>query len=111
MTGQKITHTIFGKGTVISQRDKYINIRFDNIRFGEKVFVYPGVFESFMRFDNSALQEKTGDALRLMHERETEEQNRVEAELREKRRAEDLRAMIELEKKKNRRLKRNPALR
>ncbi len=65
MMNEKITHTIFGKGAVISIEDNYLTILFDNSKYGEKVFVYPDSFEQFLSFDNSILQEQTSDALKL----------------------------------------------
>ncbi|MHB1152361.1 MAG: hypothetical protein ACYC00_08615 [Eubacteriales bacterium] len=73
MMYEKIKHTIFGKGTVISIEDNYMTILFDNSKYGEKVFVYPNSFEHFLSFDNSTLQEQTSDALKLKQKKAQEE--------------------------------------
>ena len=73
MTNEKITHTIFGKGTVLSIEDNYMKILFDNSKYGEKVFVYPNSFEHFLSFDNSILQEQTSEALKLKQKKAQDE--------------------------------------
>jgi hypothetical protein len=100
MINQKITHTTFGAGTVLSVKDNYIKVLFDNSKYGEKIFIYPNAFESFMCFDNSTLQEKTCEELRIMHEKADTEKAAVDAEFKQKQQMEDIRVMLELEKKK-----------
>lgn len=73
MTNEKITHTIFGKGTVLSIEDNYMKVLFDNSKYGEKVFVYPNSFEHFLSFDNSTLQEQTSEALKLKQKKAQDE--------------------------------------
>ena len=79
MTNEKITHTIFGKGTVLSMEDNYMTILFDNSKYGEKVFVYPSSFEHFLSFDNSILQEQTSEAIRLKQKKVQDEKAKDEA--------------------------------
>lgn len=100
MINQKITHTTFGAGTVLSINDNYIKVLFDNNKYGEKIFVYPNAFESFMCFDNNTLQEKTCEELRIMHEKADTEKAAVDAEHKKKQQMENIRVMLELEKKK-----------
>ncbi|MDO4563704.1 MAG: hypothetical protein Q4C12_07705 [Clostridia bacterium] len=53
-----IRHIRFGSGTVVSESEGYIKVKFDNEAVGEKTFVYPDAFSSYIAYDDKKLQEK-----------------------------------------------------
>lgn len=74
-----VKHDIFGEGTIISLNDSYISIRFSA---GEKKFIFPDGFISFLSTDNPELN----DMIRVsLYEKEAlikrKEQERKEKEL------------------------------
>ncbi len=77
---QKVRHTVFGNGTVLAMTDKYLTVLFDNGIYGEKVFVYPDCFESFLVLDDETLQEKSCEDLKSHRKQLRDEKARDEAE-------------------------------
>ncbi|MDD4773915.1 MAG: hypothetical protein PHZ09_10010 [Eubacteriales bacterium] len=80
MTGELITHKVFGRGRVISMEDGYINILFEDEKYGEKVFVYPDCCDRFVKFDDGERQSEAVEKYKVIQTREREEKERDEAE-------------------------------
>ena len=55
MVGIKVKHSVFGVGTVTAQDDKYLTIEFAN---KTSRFIYPDVFEKFIRAEDPAVQDE-----------------------------------------------------
>lgn len=72
VVNEKITHILFGRGTVVSHSDNYITVSFEEKKHGEKIFVFPGGFEHFLTFENSGLQEKTLEDIRRRQQKALE---------------------------------------
>ena len=51
----EVNHKSFGKGTVVSHRDKYMTVRFANT---QKIFVYPDAFENFLTLADGTVSEE-----------------------------------------------------
>src|SRR5699024_12228054 len=54
LINEKITHTVFGKGTIIDHTDSFITIDFDD---DVKKFVYPDAFSKFITLNDENLVE------------------------------------------------------
>lgn len=52
LVNEILTHKMFGKGRIIKHQDNYISVSFE---IGEKTFVYPSAFESFLTLENKAI--------------------------------------------------------
>lgn len=56
VTGLKVSHKTFGKGTVTEQSSMTITVRFD---FGEKRFIMPSAFtDGYLSTENTEIREK-----------------------------------------------------
>lgn len=51
-----VYHIRFGRGAVCAQSGKTIRVRFDDAGVGEKSFVYPDAFGTYLRFDDTERQ-------------------------------------------------------
>jgi hypothetical protein len=60
---EKITHRQFGTGTVVAQDEETVTVLFGE-EYGEKKFLYPAAFESFLRLCDSDAQEQMDCELR-----------------------------------------------
>lgn len=49
LVGKEIIHEVFGEGKIIEDIDNYLTIQFE---IGEKNFVFPDAFRSFLKFKN-----------------------------------------------------------
>lgn len=83
LKGQTIHHRIFGQGQVTSHTEGYLTVRFPD---GEKEFVFPTAFESFLSVEDQALQKEIrklvkADALEDQAQREAD-QERIQESLR-----------------------------
>lgn len=78
VVNQKVTHKVFGKGTVLFQDDSYVIIDFSG---QEKKFPFPDAFERFIQLEDSVMQESVIQLLQAKKEEE-EKKQREEAETR-----------------------------
>lgn len=93
VTNKKVHHRQFGDGVVTGQTISTVTVRFSE-EYGEKRFLYPSAFESFLTLCSPALREKMDDELRAIRERvETERRQREEEA--EHLRDEERRALLE----------------
>ncbi len=77
---EQVHHIKFGVGTIINQTDDVIDVKFSK-EFGNKKFVYPGSFETFLRLCNPESQEKLNIELRQIREEiESERKMRKDAD-------------------------------
>src|SRR5690625_6900441 len=60
LINEKITHTVFGKGTIIDHTDSFITIDFDD---DVKKFVYPDAFSKFLTLNDENLAESLDEVL------------------------------------------------
>lgn len=60
LINEKITHTVFGKGTIIDHTDSFITIDFDD---DIKKFVYPDAFSKFLTLNDENLAESLDEVL------------------------------------------------
>ena len=94
MENAVVYHIRFGRGTVCAQGEKTIRVRFEEPGVGEKSFVYPDAFGTYLRFDDAGRQSEVQTLLetaraaaqRIADERSTERAAAMEA-LREEARA------------------------
>ena len=75
---EQVHHIKFGVGTVIKQTDTIVEVKFSK-EFGNKKFVYPEAFDTFLKICNPVSQEKMNDELRQIRE-EIESQRRMRKE-------------------------------
>ena len=59
-----VKHKVFGEGVVTSQNGKYFTVKFGG---GEKVFVYPDVFERFLTLSDGTVSEEIRADLDALH--------------------------------------------
>ena len=64
---EQVHHTKYGVGTVIGQTDDVVEVKFSK-EFGNKKFVYPVAFETFLKVCNPVSQEKMNEELRQIRE-------------------------------------------
>ena len=64
LVNEKAKHIKFGTGVIISNTNGIVRIQFDEEEFGEKAFLYPTAFETFLKLVNPALDESVQDELR-----------------------------------------------
>lgn len=64
---EQVHHLKYGVGTVIWQTDDAVEVKFSK-EFGNKKFVYPMAFETFLKVCNPVSQEKMNDELRQIRE-------------------------------------------
>ncbi|NTW70895.1 MAG: hypothetical protein HGA49_01465 [Eubacteriaceae bacterium] len=88
----KVHHDKFGEGIVTDQTISKITIQFSE-EFGEKKFMYPSAFESFLTMGNPALQEMIDDELRTIR-KQLEAEGKQREEEAEQRRIEEQRALL-----------------
>lgn len=79
MVGQVVIHKVFGKGTIIRVRGNYIDVAFT---IGEKSFIYPDCFVTFLRMEDPAQQ----SAVEVEIQRIADEKRRAMEELERQRR-------------------------
>ncbi len=65
---EKIIHRQFGAGTVIFQDEETVTILFCE-EYGEKKFLYPAAFDSFLRLCNPDSQNQMDCELKRIHQR------------------------------------------
>ena len=70
MQGEKVMHPIFGEGKITKVEEnpasnfrKYITVKFSS---GNRKFIYPDAFESFLFAKNEAFREKTKETIALV---------------------------------------------
>lgn len=74
---KKVRHTKFGEGTITEQSDSYVVVQFIS-GAGEKKFIYPICFKSFLTLLDS---ETASSAANVIRQREKEERDRFEKKL------------------------------
>ena len=67
LVSEQVYHAKYGVGIVINQTDDVVEVKFGN-GFGNKKFVYPVAFESFLKVSNPISQETMNDELRQIQE-------------------------------------------
>jgi len=93
---EKVNHHQFGDGIVTDQTIFRITVRFSE-EYGEKKFLYPSAFESFLTLNSPELRDAMDDELRAVRERLEAERMQREKEA-EQRREEEERALLEQKK-------------
>jgi hypothetical protein len=90
---EKVSHRQFGEGVIIDQTPTAIRVRFSQ-EHGEKSFLYPSAFESFLTLDSPALRKRMNVRLRAIRDRMEAERRQREEEA-ERNREENRRALLE----------------
>lgn len=90
---KKVHHRQFGDGVVTSQTTSTFMVKF-SAEYGEKKFLYPSAFESFLTLENPALREKIDAELLAISEQLEAERKQREEEA-EQRREEERLALLE----------------
>lgn len=54
---KRVKHSTFGKGTILSQDEKYLIVRFDQLEDTKK-FVYPSCFDYFLKFEEEEINQE-----------------------------------------------------
>jgi len=93
LTNKKVNHRQFGDGTVTEQTPSTVTVQFPK-KYGEKRFVYPSAFESFLTLKSKVQKEKMDTELLEIKERAEEERKRSEQEAKQRREDENL-ALLE----------------
>lgn len=83
LTGQKVSHDVFGTGVVTAQEGHSITIQFE--QEGEKRFIYPDAFKKHLTMDNDQAKEQMEG---LLEERREERGEQLQALLEEQERQE-----------------------
>ena len=77
---EKVSHCLFGAGTITSQTATTVTVDFCE-KFGTKKFLYPSAFESFLKLcDPKAKAEMDGELEQIRLQAEKERRNRIEEE-------------------------------
>lgn len=108
MLNEKVNHIKFGNGVIANVSDmNIVTVKFEDAE-GEKTFKYPDGFKSFLKFEDSALQEKALDDLDEKNAQNQIEKERLRAEAKEKYDEEvSIRTALEKEQRKEKRLRAN----
>lgn len=94
IVNEKVEHIKFGLGIITEAEDCKIWVRFQN-EIEEKLFLYPEVFENFLKAVNSTVKEYVLEELCKKQEQiEMQQKEREDAELEEK-----MLKLVSLEKK------------
>lgn len=93
LVNKQVTHTHFGKGSVVKYNDSYIEVCFSS---GTKKFVFPDALETYLML----VDEKTADLVNSMKEKIEKERKKKELELQRKRTIEYEKRQRLLERKK-----------
>lgn len=83
LTGQTVTHDVFGTGVVTAQKEHSVTVKFDEV--GEKRFIYPDAFKKHLTMEN---QEAKGKMENLLEERREKRGEKLQALLEEQERQE-----------------------
>jgi len=92
LTNKKVHHRQFGDGIVTGQTISKVTVQFSE-EYGEKKFLYPSAFESFLTINSPALREQMDAELLAIRERLEDERRQREEEA-EQRREEEKRALL-----------------
>ena len=93
LTNKKVHHRQFGDGIVTGQTMSMITVQFSE-EYGEKKFLYPSAFKSFLTLNSPALSEQMDTELCAIRERLEAERRQREEEA-EQRRQEEKLALLE----------------
>lgn len=96
---EQVSHTKFGAGTVIAQDTTTVTVKFSK-EYGDRKFLYPSAFKTYLALLNSSAKEQMDDELKSIRDTAEMEQNSRFME------REKMRAMLEA---KNAPKKRAPA--
>ena len=73
----EVKHKAFGSGVIIAAEGKYITVKFD---IGNKVFVYPDIFEKFLTLADGTVSEEILTDLAATNEKKREIQDKKNEE-------------------------------
>ncbi|MDR0838624.1 MAG: hypothetical protein LBN99_03160 [Oscillospiraceae bacterium] len=76
---EKVRHHRFGAGAVVKQTETMVTVKFGG-EYGEKKFLYPAAFETFLEFENPETQKEIGNEIRLLREQVEAEKRILEDE-------------------------------
>ncbi|NCB51657.1 MAG: hypothetical protein EOM54_07240 [Clostridia bacterium] len=93
LTNEKVHHRQFGDGVVTDQTTSTVTVQFSE-EYGEKRFLYPSAFESFLILNSPVRRETMNAELRAIREQLEAEFRRREEEA-ELRREEEKHALLE----------------
>lgn len=80
----RVSHIIWGAGSVSAVDDRYVRVLFDRSDIGERTFVYPDAFSKYLKYDDAAKQAEIDTVLA---ERARADAERFEAEEQKRRQA------------------------
>ena len=91
MIGKTVWHKTFGRGEIYGMDSNYIQVSFEKEEVDNKKFAYPDAFRSFLKFEDSKLQEQAESTLgevdrieiekKLLEGQESERKQAEEVEL------------------------------
>lgn len=79
LTGESVTHLRYGKGVVIEHTDTSLTVRFGG-DLGDKKFMYPSAFETFLKLSGQVSAEKVKTDLDDQKDSINAERERMAAE-------------------------------
>jgi len=95
MENAAVIHKVYGRGIVTAREEKTIRIQFEREGVGEKSFVYPDAFCSFLQFEDGQLMSRVRGELQAI---------RLAEEARARERAAQRAAYLEEEKQRQKEL-------
>ena len=95
MENAAVIHKVYGRGVVTAREEKTIRIQFEREGVGEKSFVYPDAFCSFLQFEDGQLMSRVRGELQAI---------RLAEEARARERAAQRAAYLEEEKQRQKEL-------
>ena len=95
MENAAVIHKVYGRGVVTAREEKTIRIQFEREGVGEKNFVYPDAFCSFLQFEDGQLMSRVRGELQAI---------RLAEEARARERAAQRAAYLEEEKQRQKEL-------
>lgn len=99
LLNEKVEHSTFGCGVIAEVNDNKIWVQFQD-SIGTKIFVYPDVFEKFLKAENKEVEENMLEECRIKHEQVEQELERIEKE-HEAAKLEEKKARLEISRKKS----------
>ena len=73
----EVLHGSFGKGVILSIKDKYITVKFDTC---QKTFVYPDAFERFLTLADGTVSEEIKQDIALLNDKKQQILNKKNEE-------------------------------
>ena len=76
---KRVKHSTFGKGTILSQDEKYLIVRFDQLEQTKK-FIYPSCFDYFLKFEEEQINQDIQKEKQKVRQEEEKQEKKARQE-------------------------------